>query len=199
LKQEEYDKEIIGSNDEHVRKIYTAKRDDDDKSQGGVISLVVCDETIIHPTMETLVDKDMWIVDTGATSHITYSRIGGVDHCNTMEKTRGFVGESINPDLEMDIPVMYICDNGKEIKAELKVQVNEKFNFNLFSITQMLQKGYILKGDANLIRLCKGNHKFKFDSVIWMREGSVLCKILQAFNSSSSRVRRGICGIGHVR
>jgi hypothetical protein len=36
------------------------------------------------------------------------------------------------------------------------VQVNEKFNFNLLSVTQMLQKGCILKGDANLIRLCKG-------------------------------------------
>ncbi len=30
LKEEEYDKKIIGSNDEQVRKIYTATRDDDD-------------------------------------------------------------------------------------------------------------------------------------------------------------------------
>jgi hypothetical protein len=67
----------------------------------------------------------------------------------------------------MNIPVMYICDDRWEIEAELKdVQVNEKFNFNLFSVTQMLQKGYILKGDADVIRLCKGNHKLKFDSVI---------------------------------
>ncbi len=40
LKEEKYDKEIIGSDDEHVSKIYTAKIDDDDKSQGGVVSLV---------------------------------------------------------------------------------------------------------------------------------------------------------------
>jgi hypothetical protein len=52
LKKEEYD-------DEHISKTYTVKRDDDDKSQGGVVSLVVCDKTMIHPTMETLVDKDM--------------------------------------------------------------------------------------------------------------------------------------------
>jgi hypothetical protein len=91
---------------------------------------------MIHPTMETLVDKHMWIAVTGATSHITYSRIGGVNHRNTTVKTRGFVGESINQDLEMDIPVTYICDNSKEIEAELKdVQVNEKFDFNLFSVT----------------------------------------------------------------
>ncbi len=118
----------------------------------------------------------MWIVDTGATSHITYNRTGGVNLPNMTVKTRGFAGQSINPDLEMNIPVMYICDKSKEIEAELKdVQVNEKFNFNLFSITQMHQKGYILKGDANLIRLCKGNHEFKFDSVIQTHRGALYC------------------------
>jgi hypothetical protein len=112
--------------------------------------------------METLVDKDMWIADTGVTSHISYSRIGGMTHCHTTAKMRQFVGGSINPGLEMDIPVTYMCDNGKEIEAELKDdQVNKKFNFSLFSVAQMLQKGYILKGDAKLIRLCKGNNKFK--------------------------------------
>jgi hypothetical protein len=103
---EEHNKEIIGSDNEHVSKIYPVKRDDDEKSQGGVVSLVVCDKAMLHPTMESLVDKDMWIADTGATSHITYSRIRGMNHCNTMVKTRGFVGELINPDLEMDILVM---------------------------------------------------------------------------------------------
>ncbi len=65
---------------------------------------------------------------------------------NTRVKIRGLFGESINPDLEMVIPVTYMCDDGKKIKAELKdVQVNEKFNFNLFSVTRMFQKRYILK------------------------------------------------------
>ncbi len=60
--------------------------------------------------------------------------------------------------------------NGKEIKAELKdMQVNEKFTFNLFSVTRMLQKGYTLKGDTKSITLEKGNHAFMFDSVIWTR------------------------------
>jgi hypothetical protein len=108
-----YNKEIIGSDNEHVRKIYKVQRDDDEESQGGAISLVVCDKAMLHPTMETLVDKDMWIPDTGATSHIRHSRIRGMNHCITMVKTRGFVRESVNPDLEMDIPVTYMCDKGK--------------------------------------------------------------------------------------
>jgi hypothetical protein len=59
LKEEEYNGEIISSDDEQVSKIYTVKRDDDDESQGGLVSLIICDETMIHPSMETLVDKDM--------------------------------------------------------------------------------------------------------------------------------------------
>jgi hypothetical protein len=72
-------------------------------------------KTTLQPTMEALVDKDMWIADTGATSHVTNSKVGGKIHRKTTVKMRGFVGESINPDLEMDIPVRYTCGNGEEI------------------------------------------------------------------------------------
>jgi hypothetical protein len=152
---------------------------DEDKFQGGYVSLVVMDKTTLQPTMEALVDKDMWIADTGATSHVTNSKVRGKNHRKTTVKTRGFDRESINPDLEMDIPVTYTCGNGKEIEAELKdVQVNEKFNFNLFCVTRMLQKGYTLKGDVKSITLEKGNHSFVFDSVIWDTGRAVLCEIL---------------------
>jgi hypothetical protein len=151
--------------------------DDEDKSQGCNISFDIMDQTMLQPTMEALVYKDMWIVDTGATSHVTNSKVRGKNHCKTTVKARGFVGESINLDHEVDIPVMYTCGNGKEIEAELKkdVQVNEKFNFNLFSVTRMLQKGYMLKGDAKSITLEKGNHIIVFDSVIWTWGGALYC------------------------
>ncbi len=112
----------------------------------------------------------------GATSHVTNSRIRGVNHRNMPVKTRGFIGESITPDLEMDLPVTYIGDDGKQINVELKdVQVNNKFNFNLFSVTKMLQKGYTLRGDAKSISLRKDTHEFKFDSVIWTQGGALYC------------------------
>ncbi len=136
MKEEEHGVEIVCSDNEYVSKIYTVKRDDDNEYQGGDVSLVICDKAMLQPAMESLVDKDMWITDTGATSHVTYSRIRGVNHCNRMVKTMGIFEESIHPDLKMDIPVTYMCDNGKEIRAELKdVQVNKKFNFNHFSVT----------------------------------------------------------------
>ncbi len=153
---------------------------DEDEIQGGDVSLVVMSETTLQPTMEALVDKNMWIADTGATSHVTNSKVGGKNHCNLTVKTREFVGESINPDLEMDIPVTYMCENGDEIEAELQdVQVNKMFNFNLFSVTRMLQRGYKLKGDAKSMSLEKGNHKFVFVSVICTRGGALYCARFQ--------------------
>jgi hypothetical protein len=126
---------------------------DEDKSQGGNVSFVIMDETTLQPTMEALVDKDMWIADMGAMSHVTNSKVGGKTHCKTTVETRGFVGESLNPDLEMDIPVTYTCGNGKEIEAELKdVQVNEKFNFQPFQCYKNVAKGIYAKGG------CKINH-----------------------------------------
>jgi hypothetical protein len=122
----------------------------------------------------------MWIADTGATSHVKKSKVGGKNHRNLTVKMRGFVGESINPNLEMDISVTYMCENGDEIEAELQdVQVNKMFNFNLFSVTRMLQRGYKLYGDAKAISLEKGNHKFVFDSVICTRGGALYCARFQ--------------------
>ena len=53
------------------------------------------------------------------------------------------------------------------------------FNFNLFSVSRMLQRGYKLKGDAKSMSLEKGNHKFVFVSVICTRGGALYCARFQ--------------------
>jgi hypothetical protein len=142
-----------------------------------VISFKNRDVLLTHQALES---ENVWILDTGATSHITKHKIGGFDHCGMTVKTRGFVGESINPELEMDILVKYIRKNGLEIKAELKeVQVNENFNFNLFSVTKMLQKGYLLSANEKCIKLKKGAHVFTFESVIRTRGETLYCAIFK--------------------
>jgi hypothetical protein len=47
LEDKEFDKEFIGSKDEHVNKINVRGRDNDNKFQGSVISLIVCNETML--------------------------------------------------------------------------------------------------------------------------------------------------------
>ncbi len=66
------------------------------------------------------------------------------------------------------------------INAELKdVQVNENFNFTLFSVTKMLKKGYLLSGNKKCMKLKKGAHEFMLESVIRTRGGALYCAIFK--------------------
>jgi hypothetical protein len=100
-----------------------------------------------------LESKDIWIADTGATSHVTKHAEGGRKHRQTSVWMCGFAGETIQLDCKMDTPVTYVDVNGTE-KFDVvlgDVQTNEKFNYSLFSVTKMLLKGYQLKGNKNSI------------------------------------------------
>ncbi len=67
---------------------------------------------------------------------MTKHKEGGQKHRQTSVRTRGFAGETIQPDCEMDIPVTYINKNGTEKFNVIlgDVQTNEKFHYNLFSV-----------------------------------------------------------------
>ncbi len=72
-------------------------------------------------------------------------------HRQTSVRTRGFAGETIKPDCEMDIPVTYTDKNGTEKFNVIlgDVQTNEKLHYNLFSVGRMLLKGYKLEGNKH--------------------------------------------------
>jgi hypothetical protein len=59
------------------------------------------------------------------------------------------------------------------------LQVNKNFNFDLFSMTKLLKKGYLLSGNEKCMKLKKGAHKFMFESVIKMRGGALYCAIFK--------------------
>jgi hypothetical protein len=65
-------------------------------------------------------------------SHVTKHTEGGRKHRQTNVWTRGFAGETIQPDCEMDMPVTYVDVNGTE-KFDIvlgDIQTNEKFNYH---------------------------------------------------------------------
>jgi hypothetical protein len=86
-----------------------------------------------------LESRDIWIADTGTTSHVTKHTEGGRKHRQTNVWTCGFAGETIQPDSEMDIPVIYVDVNGtgKFVVVLGDVQTNGKFNYNLFFVTKI--------------------------------------------------------------
>ncbi len=59
------------------------------------------------------------------------------------------------------------------------MQVNNWFNFNLFSVTRMLGKGFKLKGDEKLISIYNKTCKFVFDTVIHTKHGELYCAIMK--------------------
>jgi hypothetical protein len=113
--------------------------------------VIFCGNGVVKLTLQAVESENVWITDTGATSHVTKHKIRGINQLGTTVKPRGIIRELINLELEMDILVKYIGKDGLEINAELKdMQVNENFNFNLFSMTKMPKKGYLLSGNKKL-------------------------------------------------
>jgi hypothetical protein len=135
------------------------KSNDDNDNDPPILdlSLSAVAKVIADTTFTTgahiLESQDIWIADTGATSHVTKHTEGGRKHRQTNVQTHGFAGETIQPDCEMDILVTYVDVNGtKQFNLVLgDTQTNEKFNYNLFSVTKMLLKGYKLKDNKHSI------------------------------------------------
>jgi hypothetical protein len=153
----------------YVKTIFEERDDDESNDKSGndndvdppildlsvsAVANVIADATFTTGA-HILESRDIWISATGATSHVTKHTEGGRKHRQTNVRTRGFAGETIQPDAEMDIPVNYVDVNETE-KFDLMlgdVQTNEKFNSKLFSITKMLLKRYKLKGDKHSITM----------------------------------------------
>ncbi len=55
------------------------------------------------------------------------------------------------------------------------VQINEKFHYNLFSVTKMLLKEDKLEGDKHLLTLCNKTRSIMFDIIVSMQNGALYC------------------------
>jgi hypothetical protein len=151
--------------------------DDDPPILGLSLSAVanVIADTTFTTGVHILESQDIWIADTGATSHATKHIEGGRKHYQTNVWICGFARETIQADCEMDIPVTYVDVNGTEKSNVVlgEVQMNEKFNYNLFSVTKMLLNGYKLKDNKHLITVWNQTRSIAFDLVIRTKNGSL--------------------------
>jgi hypothetical protein len=79
----------------------------------------------------------MWIGDTGATKHSTKHRQGGINSQPLRSRMRGIYGQSVKPDVKVDLPGIYCDKNGKEQFAVKLCNVNviSESHYNLCSIT----------------------------------------------------------------
>ena len=127
--------------------------------------------------VDWLADKDIWIADSGATSHNT-PHSEGLQDIKQPLKTDAGTGARAKT-VKVDTTKGSMCDkhgNAMIINASLQdVIIVPKSKFDLLSIPVFLEKGWELKGNADNTKLIKENAEMRFDIKIKTTRGSLHC------------------------
>jgi hypothetical protein len=120
-----------------------------------------------------LEDPDLWIADTAATVHMTPYRsdltnLQKLEECNLITMGNGLQEEM----KEVADVIGTISNNGKEMSVRIQdVTILSNGRINLFSISQMLKKGWRLKGNQESITITKSGVDIVFGIKILTRKG----------------------------
>ena len=155
---------------------------------GNKTEFLLCGLTFPEET-GLLTDPNVWIADTAATVHMTPHKIG----ISNIRKATG--ADSItmgNGNQEKaaqlaDIVGM-MCDKfGNEIgQAKLQdVTILPTGKYNLFSVTQMMKRGWSLKGDKEALVLEQGEQRIVFDICIPTPKGMLFAMYVKRTNSET--------------
>jgi hypothetical protein len=84
-------------------------------------------------TIELLSQLDIWICDTGASCHSTYSPVGAINIRNSGISTVGHVGQAVATTKTIDIPGRFVSRDGTRSMSGVLTEVglNPKMNYNL--------------------------------------------------------------------
>jgi hypothetical protein len=72
------------------------------------------DASQIRQTLQALSSPNMWIGDTGAKNHSKKHRQEEINSQPSTNRTRGIYGQSVKPNVEVDLLGIYCDKNGKE-------------------------------------------------------------------------------------
>ena len=124
---------------------------------------------------EMLKHKNMWIADTGASTHSTPHKEGFVNIQKLNNKTLDTQSGELETSMKGDIPGV-VCDPlGKEkLSATITgAKLTKGAKFNLFSLSKMQRDGWLLFGNKEAIWITKGNTRLDFDIRIETEEGYI--------------------------
>ncbi len=117
----------------------------------------------------------MWIADSGASRHVTFSDKGCRNKSNATRLTHGILGDSVLPKCELDIPCVHFDKDGAQVGEVITTDVSHlpEGNFILFSVTRLQKKGWTLTGNAVYIKLQKGEKSLLINIVINSPKGAL--------------------------
>ena len=161
-----------------------------------------CDEvTVTNDTMafgstqdEVGINKEIWIGDTGASSHMTHSR----DGMTNMRPTKSWIifgnGQRLQSTHVGDKHGVAVQKEGKHCSISIK---NVKYVLdlfcNLFSIPTALKNGCTLEGSKNKLVIKKGSKEYVFDEKIKSGKGMLFgIKILKTASPMKKKNTRKI-------
>jgi hypothetical protein len=124
------------------------------------------DASHLRPTIQALNSPNMWISENGATKHSTKHRQGGINSRPSTSRMRGVYGQSVKPNVEVDLPGFYFDKNGeKQFAVKLhNIDVISESHYNLCIITQLMEEGHWVKANnKDEITAQKGGQVIKFD------------------------------------
>ena len=135
-------------------------------------------------SFELLYSDDIWICDTGASSHSSKSNSGAKNVKQNGSQSLGHSGKAVEAISTMNLPGQFIGKDGSSgMKATLTdVNYNPKYNFNLMSLTRLLMNGWrITRGDKTGITIRNVNEsEITFDIVILTVRGAIFaCRFIR--------------------
>ena len=118
-------------------------------------------------------DPNLWIADTAATIHMTSHRIGLTNIRRAEDVGTITMGNGTQEEvMEVADIIGKVCEkDGEKTVRVSNVAILENGRFNLFSISQMLKKGWELTGNQDGIVIKKGDMTVRFDQKILTRKG----------------------------
>jgi hypothetical protein len=139
---------------------------------------------ITFPNVRALLtDPNVFIADSGATTHASASNIGLVNmrhggKNDFIEVASGLQEAAVKIG---DLPCIVCNQQGLELQRVLlhDVTYSPSLKFNLFSTSKLQREGWTMLGDYNSITMTKGDMKVCFDIVIPTEKGAIYCVYLK--------------------
>ena len=134
-------------------------------------------------SFKVLYESDIWICDTGASSHSTNNATGAKNVQDSGSPSLGHTGEAMNAVKTIDAPGQFVTKDGSlGIWAVLtEVNYSPKMNFNFLSLQQLLQNGWIItSGNETCMKIeDQSGNDIVFDIVIPTAHGAIFaCRFI---------------------
>ena len=135
-------------------------------------------------TFDLLYSDDIWICDSGASSHSAKNKRGAKNIKESGSQSLGHTGKAVEALNTMDLAGQFVDKDGSSgMKGTLTdVNYNDRYNFNLISLTRLLVNGWkVTKGDKSGITVGnKDGSEINFDIVIPTVRGAIFaCRFIR--------------------